>query len=208
MHTRTTAQREEVASMSTKHGHARNDAGRSPTYRSWEVMRARCQNQNDDNFPSYGGRGIKVCQRWQVFSNFLADMGERPARTTIDRKNPNGDYEPNNCRWASPIQQARNRRNTLNVTYQGQTKNLKDWCEEIGIGYHLVFNRLKNGHSPETAFKKDFMHKLWTDEHLTILRNHYEKTSGPQTCLKMMPGRSPFGIYSKACRLGLVAGLP
>lgn len=91
-----------------QHGHT---VGReySPTYHSWQAMLTRCRYNNRDNSARY--EGVSVCDRWSVFANFLADMGERPAGTTLDRyPNKSGNYEPSNCRWATPIEQARNTR--------------------------------------------------------------------------------------------------
>ena len=94
-----------------KHGHAGDGIhGGTRTYRSWSAMRRRCYNQRAENYSLYGGRGIKVCEQWRNFENFLNDMGERPVGTSIDRIDPNGNYEPANCRWATPMQQRHNQR--------------------------------------------------------------------------------------------------
>jgi hypothetical protein len=99
-----------TATRMIQHGHTTIDSA-SPTYRSWSHAKARCFNETDDNYPNYGGRGISMCQEWaDSFGAFLSYMGTRPDGLSLDRIDNNGNYEPGNCRWATPLQQSNNQR--------------------------------------------------------------------------------------------------
>ena len=93
------------------------DGKKTLAYTSWTAMKLRCLNPNFHAYHRYGGRGIKVCNRWLVFENFLADMGERPSGLTLDRRERDKDYEPSNCRWATRKEQANNRKHRDKSTY-------------------------------------------------------------------------------------------
>lgn len=123
------------------HGHAFRGCV-TRTYKSWCAMIQRCHNKNRDVYPLYGGRGIQVCDRWRDYSNFLADMGERPEGATLDRIDNNGDYTPQNCRWADHKTQTRNSRASTPITYQGKTQTLTEWAQEIGISPKTLSSRL------------------------------------------------------------------
>ncbi len=132
----------------------------SPEYRIWRAMLNRCYNSNYDHFADYGGRGIKVCDRWlNSFENFYADMGPSNG-LTIERINGNEDYHPSNCKWATWVEQANNRRTTKMITYKGETMPLKTFVSMFDIPYQTILNRINSGMSAEEAVAKRFLQKV------------------------------------------------
>lgn len=130
--------------------------GRTGTteHKIWLGMLARCENPNVKIFSLYGGQGISVCERWHSFEHFLADMGPRPSPDhSLDRIDPHRNYEPSNVRWASPLQQANNKRNTRWVTYRGKVLSLCDAVRAGGsvIHYQAAANRIAHGWTVEEA---------------------------------------------------------
>ena len=141
--------------------------GYGRAYESWREMRQRCHNPNDRDYPGYGGRGITVCAGWGVrrggFTNFLEDVGTPPPGCTIDRLDPDGHYScgecgeceangwPLGCRWSTPLEQARNRRNTKRLTLGDETRPLTEWAELLGINPATLDWRVRAGWSQEAA---------------------------------------------------------
>lgn len=130
----------ERALAMTKHGHAR--LKRSPTYLTWRSMHIRCCGSDKDHYQAYAAKGISVCERWNSFENFLADMGERPEGCTIDRIDSSKGYEPANCRWATKKEQSQNRSCTRWIEFEGRTQTLSDWATEIGISVSGLKDRI------------------------------------------------------------------
>lgn len=137
-------QKERTSKANYVHGHAIN---KSCTYISWKHMMQRCYNSKNKRYKDYGGRGIKVCDRWQElngqgFINFLQDMGKRPPNLTLDRVDNNGNYCKANCRWATPKIQNCNQRSNILITINDKTQCLSEWCYELGLKYHTVYVRI------------------------------------------------------------------
>lgn len=130
-----------------KHGCAhKNGHAATREYKVWKSMRQRCNNQGCVNYAKYGGRGITVCARWDDFLLFLADMGQRPPGTSIDRIDNNGNYEPGNCRWATTSEQNANRRtqkNALWLEHNGERKTLCEWARVTGIKRKTLTDRIR-----------------------------------------------------------------
>lgn len=124
----------------------------TPEYRAWNCMRQRCTNPHNASWDRYGGRGIRVCERWASFQNFLADMGERPsAAHSLDRVDGDGDYEPGNVRWGTVEEQANNRRSTPHVEFEGESMTIAQWARRKGIPVMALRQRLRHGWSLERA---------------------------------------------------------
>ena len=136
----------------TKHGLC----DKTPLYYIWKNMKSRCYYKKNKHYKDYGGRGIRVCDRWlNNFRNFYQDMGKRPKRTSLDRINNNGNYKPQNCRWATSEMQRSNKRNTHFLTYKNKTQTIKQWSNELKIEYATLLSRINRyGFSVETALTK------------------------------------------------------
>ena len=141
--------RPDLSARNTTHGLSKSHPR---SYRTWKDMRSRCHDPKNKRYARYGGRGISICSRWDDFGNFVTDMGERPEGLTIERTNTDLDYSPDNCIWADKIIQANNRSNNHAITWCGVTKNLAQWCNEIGIEPSKVRYRLKQGWSLDLVF--------------------------------------------------------
>lgn len=136
---------------------------RTTMYINWCGMIARTTNPKNSHYQWYGARGIKVCARWRSFNNFLADMGERPSPNhTIERRDNDGDYCPDNCYWATPRQQGANKSNNVLLTLGSETQCLAEWSRRVGLSESMLTLRRKRG---------------WTDEQTLLtpkLKSHAE----------------------------------
>jgi hypothetical protein len=135
------AKNEAVGALNFQHG-----MSKTRMFKIWAGIRKRCNNPNMTSYSHYGGRGIRVCERWDTFIQFYLDMKEGYAdNLSLERINPNGDYEPSNCKWATAKQQARNKRNTVLLECDGVKRTAAEWEEITGVPRNTIWNRVKRG---------------------------------------------------------------
>jgi hypothetical protein len=141
-----------LRARNTRHGMTRRGS-KAPEYVAWVSARRRCETPVDTHYAAYGGRGIRMCDRWRAsFEAFFADMGPKPTpKHSLDRIDVNGHYEPGNCRWADAATQARNTRRNVVLTFQGLSLCLTDWCARLGLKRGTLERRLGNGWPVERA---------------------------------------------------------
>ena len=158
----------EINSNRVIHGHEKNGR-KSPTYTSWEKMLSRCYREKDPGYSNYGGRGISVCEEWHTFANFLKDMGERPKGTSIDRINPDGNYEPGNCRWITQKEQTNNTRRNVYFIYDGKRLTISQLADIAGIEYNAMYGRLAVYKWPlERAMNTPKMHEAYNKKLIKV----------------------------------------
>lgn len=139
-------------SCGCRQGRVTHGMSYSSIYGTWRSMINRCTKPADEGYKHYGGRGIQVCDRWRnSFEAFASDMGPKPKGMTLDRRENDGDYSPENCRWATKKQQARNTRSSRILELNGQRRTIAEWSEVLGINRMTIAGRLHRGYSDEKA---------------------------------------------------------
>lgn len=135
-----------IRASAITHGFSR-DPNYKSEYSTWAAMKARCSNPKKKNYKDYGGRGIKVCERWlNSFENFLEDMGKKPSKEySLDREENDGNYEPNNCRWALLEVQSRNKRTSNFLECNGERMVLLDWAKKLNVERRFIYKFLERG---------------------------------------------------------------
>jgi len=136
-----------IAAENARRRNTTHSMTHSKAFKVWSMMRERCEKDYNASYGNYGGRGISICERWQTFENFFADMGDPPSRAhSIDRFPDNdGNYEPGNCRWATVKEQSRNRRTNHLLTLGSETMTLVEWAEKYGANPKVVNGRIRIG---------------------------------------------------------------
>lgn len=141
---------------------------KKPWYNSFRCMHSRCYREKDPSYEYYGGRGIKVCDEWHNIENFEKWVVTHPYKSgmTLDRIDPNGNYEPDNCRWATMFEQDNNRRNSVLIEYNGETHSISEWAIKLGINRSTLNNRYCKGDRGAKLFRRTENHrgKKWVKD--------------------------------------------
>ena len=167
-------------------------------YQVWMQMQQRCYNPSKACYARYGGRGITVCERWRSsFPAFYADMGDAPAGTTLDRVDNEKGYAPDNCRWATPQEQANNRVTNVVIEHDGKTMTIAEWARHLGLPYHWIKHRHKRGYTPP---------ELFSVEHLPYRKARMYEYQGKQMSIKEISQAT--GIKLQTLYARLYAGNP
>jgi hypothetical protein len=141
---------------------------RTPEYRAWINVIGRCEDERSKSYKNYGARGIRVCDRWRAsYEAFLADMGRRPSAShSIERNDNDGPYSPENCRWATKMEQSQNRRGNYTLTLDGETVCLAEACRRLGLQYKTIHNRiLAVGLPPGEALNAELRNHVFVTLH-------------------------------------------
>lgn len=153
--------KDKLRRANTTHGHS-SRGNRSNAYRAWDAMKNRCNTNNSNTFKNYKGRGITYDKRWESFTNFLEDMGDPPTKTQIDRIDNDGNYCKENCRWATPQQQANNKQNSRYITVFNQRKTITELCSIFKMCRKTVSDRIARGWGVEKALTTPPCKKHWS----------------------------------------------
>lgn len=155
-----------------------SSVSRTKIYKIWTSMKQRCGNPNDKGFKYYGARGILVCDRWKEFKNFYEDMGDIPEGKSLDRIDNNGNYEKDNCRWATHKQQSRNTRRNIFVEWDGKKQTVKDWADELGFTRSGINRRIKNWSVDEAFTTEKLLHgvQYLSEADVIEMRKHRAKS--------------------------------
>lgn len=148
-------QKEITASINKTHGKAA-----TPIYYIWRSMMDRCHAPKSNAYSRYGGRGINVCERWQSFEDFYADMGDRPEGKSLERIDNNGDYSPENVVWADAKAQANNRRSNVILEHNGEKKTMQQWADQLGVKIQTIWARIDRGWTVDRALTQEVRNVL------------------------------------------------
>lgn len=163
---------------------------RTPEYAVWDQMRRRCARPTHPEYPNYGGRGIRVCNRWLRFENFYADMGPKPVGASLDRIDNDGHYEPGNCRWTTAVVQANNTRRNRVIEYGGERLTVAQWARRLRLNPSTLRQRLQAGRPLEVVMSPTlYKGRRFDGEPLDPGDGNKRKSAAPKNSPHSAPSR-------------------